>query len=348
MKLRSASRMWRYLVLIGCIGLSFSVDAAPVRNKFHVISWSGGAYFDDHNKTFERCAATKPSPDATDVSFAVDRDLHWKVTLSNPAWNFAKGAKLTVNVAIDDIPVLTDASVVAIDRSMLELQTADAVSFFAKLRIAQKLRVVIGGRVLDISLEGGEEALSALTQCVLRSARVYQSAKSNESIFSAQTSSKANHTEAAALVSNIDAYSRVPEMQVTPGTTDLSGLPVDAAWKIGLISAAVTIVEAPLPKERIAEDIIRRSLQSCHGGFFFVSSGDVISNTPIARVFVSCETLETTISSYHTVVPRSQAGNYIFSVLSTGSAFLGAPHRLADLYEARLRSVVMVAINKLQ
>jgi hypothetical protein len=216
------------------------------------------------------------------------------------------------------------------------------------LRIAQKMRITIGGLVLEPSLEGGEQVLSALTECALQFTHSYQGAKSNTSIFdSRQTASKEIHTEAIALVSNIIAYARVPNSQSLPTLTDLSGLPIDAGWKVGLITAGVTVLDAPLAKERIAEEIIAHALRFCRGGFFFVSLPDAIDNMPIARVFDSCETTETTTSSYHLVIARPKAGHYVFSLLSTGSSLFGLAHRSADQYEATLRAIVMLAIEKL-
>jgi hypothetical protein len=341
------TRVW--LPALACIALSQGgADGATLRNKFHVTSWSGGAYFDNGNKTFERCRATKSGPEGVELSFSVDRDLHWRVTLSNPAWAFVQGAKQYVNLTIGDPPTYLDASVAAIDRSELELHVADAVGLFAKLRIAPKMRLVIGGLVLDIPMDGGEQVLSALTKCVLRSAHHLSGGKSDAGLGAApQGSSKAIQTEAAALAANIIAYARIPNSKPVPAPGELSGVPVDAAWKVDLITAGVTILEAPQPKEQIANVIAARGQKSCRDGFFYITATGEIDKIPIMRLFVSCETTETTNSSYHLIVPRPKGGHYIFTVSSTASAFIALPHRQADAYEERLRAVVTVAINKL-
>jgi hypothetical protein len=342
--------MWRGVFVIGCLALSLSVaQAAHLRSKFKVGSWSGGAYFDDQKKTLDRCTATRPSLEGGDISYSVDREFQWSVTLSNPAWNFIKGARQSVILTVGQPPASMNAHAIAIDRAILKLQVADPMALFAKLRIAQKIRIIIGGLVLDLPLEGGEEVLSALTQCALRATHSYQSVKPSLSVFdSRQAPSKATRAEAAALVSNIIAYAHVENSQALPTMMDLSGLPVDAGWKVGLVTAGVTILESPLPQERIVEDLIARSRRACRGGFFFVTLSDKVNDSPAGRVYDSCQTSETTNSSYHLVITRPKTGAYVLSLLSTGSSFFGAAHRLADQYEARLRSVVMLAIDQLQ
>ena len=342
--------MCRWFFVVTCLAASLNtVEAASVRNAFRVTTWSGGAYSDDQTKAFERCAATKPGTAGTDISYSVDRQFRWRATLSNPAWNFIKGAEQNVRLTIGEANGLIHASAVAIGRTVLELQTNDPILFFAQLRIARQLRVIVGGLVLGFSLDGGEEVLSALTQCVLRSTRYYQSAKSTSSIFDSYkaASKSAIQTEATALVSKIIAYARVADSRMLTATEDISSFPIDAAWKVGLIMAGVTILEAPLPSERIVEAIIVRSLLACHGGFFFISLSDTINRAPIARIFVSCQTTETTTSSYQLVIPRPKAGHYVLSVVSTGSSFIGIAHRTADAYEARLRAIIMLAISNL-
>jgi hypothetical protein len=89
-------------------------------------------------------------------------------------------------------------------------------------------------------------------------------------------------------------------------------------------------------------------LRACRGGFFFVSLPDAINNSPVMRVFTSCQTDEATRSSHYLIVPRPKAGYYIFAVVGAGSSFIGIAHRAADEYEARLRAVVALAINKLE
>lgn len=336
--------------MIACLAASLSaVNAAPVRHAFRVTNWSGGAYSDDQTKAFARCAATKPGPAGTAISYSVDRQFRWRVTLSNPAWNFIKGAEQNVILTVGKATSVMRANAIAIDRAVLELQTNDPILLFATLRIAQQLRVIVGGLVLEFSLDGGEEVLSALTKCLLRSTRYYQGVKSSKSIFDTHnvTPKSATQVEAVALVANIIAYARVADSQMLTTSERVSILPTDAAWKVGLITAGLTILEAPIPNERIVEAVIARSLPACHGGFFFISLPYVINKVSIVRMFVSCQTTETTTSSYYLVIPRPKAGHYVLSIVSTGSSFFGIAHRAADAYEAKLRAVIMLAVSKL-
>ena len=341
---------WRWIFLVAFLAVAARAgEATTARHAFRVEKWSGGAYYDGQPKTFYRCAATTPAAAGNFISYSVNRQFHWSVTLYNPIWNFAKGAKQHVYIQISNSPGSLSATATALSKSILELHTSDPLSFLAKLRIAQRLRVAMGGVILEFPLQGGEETLSALTHCVLRSTDSYRNMRSKNLMFNAHDAALKSpaHNEAAALVSNIIAYSRVRELQVLPTTVGVSSLPLDAAWKVGLVKAGVTIVEAPTSIEQVAQPLIANALRACQGGFFFVQSPSIINETPIARVFVSCQTTETTASSYHLIIPRPKAGHYILTIASTGNSFFGVAHKAADAYEARLREIIMLAISKL-
>ncbi|MGH6683538.1 MAG: hypothetical protein ACRECA_06380, partial [Pseudolabrys sp.] len=205
---------------------------------------------------------------------------------------------------------------------------------------------VMGGLLLEFSLEGGEETLSALTQCALKSTRYSQNAKPADEIFTAEETSKSAHAkEAATLVGKIIEFARVADWRASPTTDDIAILPADAAWKAGLVIGGVTIVDTTLPSQRVADAIVARAIKNCHGGFFFDSHPDEINKSPITRVFVSCQTTETTTSSHNLIIPRPQAGYYVVTVVSTGSSFIAIAHKTADDDEARLRSIIMLAIQ---
>jgi len=324
-------------------------EAAAARYAFRVENWVGGAYFDLQKKAFERCTATTPGANGISVSYSVNPQLQWSVGLSNPAWHFIPGATNNVRIQVGGANGIIEATAVAIEKSVFELRAKDPILLFARLRTAQKMHIVMRGIGLEFSLLGGEEVLSALTQCVLRSTNSYKKLKSGNVIIARPESSStsANHNEAAALASNIISYARVAKSKKMPNGGEFSNLPFYAAWQSDLITAGVTITEEVLPKEQLADRVIANALQACRGGFFFISLPDAINELPVMRVFASCQTTEATTSSHFLIVQRSKGGYYIFSVIGTGSSFIGIAHRAADDYEARLRAVVMLAINKL-
>ena len=253
-----------------------------------------------------------------------------------------------MRVQIDDDKIAVPATAIAIENSVLELQANDPILLFAKLRIAQRMRLILGGLGLDFSLFGSDQVLSALTECLLRSTNSYRKMKSNNALFDDRDPSAAlaARKEATALVSRIIEYARVRDSKVLPSDEGFT-LPADAAWQAGLVTAAVTIAEAPLPREQVAEAVVSNVLQACRGGFFFVSLPDTINNSPAMRVFTSCQTAETTTSGHYLILRRPKAGHYIVAVIGAGSSFFGIAHRSADEYETRLRTVIALAINKL-
>lgn len=352
---RNVSRSGRYaistwLLAVCCLAASLSAgEAATVRHAFRIETWSGGAYTDKQTRAFQRCTATTPGANGSSISYSVNGQFRWSLRLSNPAWSFIPGATQHMGIQIGDARGAARATAIAIEKTVLELQTDDQILLFAKLRIAQKLRLIMGGLGLEFSLFGGGKVLSALTQCVLRSTNYHRKLKSLNSTFENREPSTAPVTqkEAAALASRIIEYARVPDSKILPSQQGFV-LPTDAAWRIDLVTAGVTVTEAPLSKEQLAEAVVAKVLRACRGGFFFLSLPDAINNSPVMRVFTSCQTDEATTSSHYLIVPRPKAGHYIFAVVGAGSSFIGIAHRAADEYEARLRAVVALAINKIE
>lgn len=322
-----------------------SAQATNIRNSLNVPNWSGGAYSNERTKAFERCAATKGGGEGTVISYSVDQEYRWSVSLSNPAWNFVKGATQVVNLKIGDANV-TSATAIAVDKTVLELQSLDSIAFFAQFRVARQLHIGIGGLLLEFSLDGGEEVLSALTQCVLRATNFSKIEKSRSAILDSHDASDvAKQKEALAIVSDIISYLHMPDSRILPTAEEFSNLTADATWKIGLVTGHLIVFDMPIPIASVSEAIVARSSSVCRHGFFFISQPDKIDKLGIERAFTSCQTTETTISSHFLVIPRSKSGYYIVAVVSTGSSFLPIAHRAAADYEARLRSIIMTAIQ---
>jgi hypothetical protein len=332
--------------LISGIALQGAAGAAPAKNTFHLANWSGGAYSDPRSKSFEYCAAAKSSPEKTGITYSVDRSYHWGVTLSDPQWSFLKGATQNASLKIDDAPPMA-ATVVALGPNKLSIRPRDGLLFFARLRVAQQMRVALGGLVLKFSLIEGGEALSALTQCVLHSTHFSQRTKSSKALLTVDGVAKTAHNkEAVALASDIIGQMRVAKSELLTKLEDALDFPADAMWKAGLVVGRLLILDTPIPMPRVSDAVIARSLEGCQGGFFFNKASEEISGSAIERVFASCQTPDTTMSSYHLVVPRPKSGYYILSVVSSGSAFIRVAHKAANEYEARLYSIIMPIVQR--
>ena len=131
------------------------------------------------------------------------------------------------------------AGALVTDRASVELQVNDSIALFSKLRMARQLRVSIGGFSLEFVLDGGDEVLTALTECALKQTRARRDPKARNSSFDLRTASIAADVreEAVALVTNIISYVGLADSQMVPPGDDVPGLPIDVGWKAGLVLA---------------------------------------------------------------------------------------------------------------
>ncbi|MBX6329840.1 MAG: hypothetical protein IRY89_14835 [Pseudolabrys sp.] len=335
-------------VVVLVAGLALQADAAAAAGgKFaiDVAPWSGGAIENARTKTFERCAATRSANEPVRITFAVDRDYRWHMVLADADWNFIRNTRRNVKLRFDDDEIVS-AVALAREPGVLELETNDPVSLFAQVRTARRLRVIIGGLLLDLPLDGAVEVLSSLTQCALRSAKDRRYVTSGADLFDVGGAAKPEGgKEAAALATKIIDYSGIAESRLLPPGQGSFVLPVDANWKAGPVTGGVTIVRAPLPIVRISQAIVARALSACKGGFFFITRPEEINKSPIERVFTSCHLLESTTAAHHIVMHRPELGYYVVSVVGVGSSFIGLPLKAATVYEARLKSVLGIAVE---
>ena len=343
--------MRRRYILGGIFVLVLSLVAGPsaeakvAKLPLNIPGWMGVISSNDQSRAFERCAATKTIPEGTSISYAVDTEYRWTVSLSNPTWNFVPGVNYAVILKIGDSD-LVRATATPVDKTTLDLKTQDPIAFFARFRIAHTLHVGIGGLHLEFPLDGGEEAFSALTQCAMRATRFAKTEKAKSAILDAHDAANdARQKEAATLAASIVSYSHVPDTKIQPAGEEFATIKADATWKTGLVTAHLVIFDGAAPMTAIADALIARSFRACQGGFFFLSLPDKINETAIERVFASCQTIETTISNHYLIIPRPKSGYYILAVTSTGSSFISVAHKAADEYEARLRSIITTAIN---
>jgi hypothetical protein len=342
--------MWRLILLTGCLVVSATpAPAAPMTSPFRAANWSGGALNNEQTKAFDRCVATTQDPKGNVITYSVNHQYQWGVALSNPTWNFVKGASLNLVLKIGQSADLLGATALATDKSVLEIQVKDTILLFSKLRGAREFRVAVGGLILELPLGAGDEALSALTQCAMRATRFRQNAKSKNSIFDSHDSTDPEiQEEAKTLVANIIAYAASREAQILPKVDDFAEVPVDAAWKAGLVTVGVTIVDTHDAIQDVQDALVERGVRSCRGGFFFMPLPGTIDQAPIARVFTTCQTPEAVMTLYHLVIERPKGGFYVLSMRTTGSGFGGVAQKAVDEYEDRIRAVLMISIKKLE
>ena len=334
-----------FALAVGLLAGPNCAEARVAKLPLNIPGWTGVVSSNEQSRAFERCAATKTIAEGTSISYSVDHNYRWTISLSNPTWNFMPGVNYAVILKIGDSE-LVRATAAAGDKTTLDLKSSDPIAFFARFRIARTLHVGIGGLHLEFTLDGGEEIFSALTQCALRATHFAKSEKAKSAILdSHDAANDARQKEAAKLVANIVSYSHMPDTKIQPTGEEFAAIKADATWKTGLVTAHLVIFENAAPMTGIADALIARSFRTCQGGFFFLSLPDKINETQIERVFASCQTTETTISNHYLVIPRPKSGYYILAVTSTGSSFISIAHKAADEYEARLRSIITTAIH---
>jgi hypothetical protein len=349
---RRSPRWWVHRVFCGWVLAATCLAAGPsnaaMTSPFRVGAWSGGAYLHDQTKAFQHCAATGPEQKGTSISYSVNPQFQWGVTISNPSWNFVKGASLNLVLRIAPGNDALGTTALVRDRSTLELQIKDAIAVFSKLRSARELRVVIGGHTIELPLEGSDEALTALTQCVMHALKFRQNAKTKNSILDSHNTADAGvQDEAKALRSNINAYAASRNAQLLATPEGFGDLPVDVAWKVGIVTAGITVRGTQASIEDIRDAIIERSVRSCRGGFFLAPLSGTIDQSDIVRIFTTCQMPEATATLYNLLIERPKGGFYILSLRSLGGNFGGVMQKAVDEYEDRIRAVIMVAIRKL-
>ncbi len=132
----------------------------------------------------------------------------------------------------------------------------------------------------------------------------------------------AHQAEATALAANILGQAGVAGFQILAPNNLPQGLHADAVWKAGPVIGTVSVVEAD-GKTKINDIpgiLIGGDAQSCRGKFFSGSLPDETDQSPIARVFTSCQAPKATTSMYYIAVPRDQGGGFYLLAMMTNKA----------------------------
>jgi hypothetical protein len=333
-------------IVFALIIISASTSAsAGTLTSFRANDWKGFAYSDDARQ-FERCSATNKASGGTSVTYSVDRQLRWSLRLSNPTWTFTKGAEVNLILKIDDLEPVNGRTA-AIEKDTLEFVSRDPVRFFADLRVGHGLRVAMGGLFFQFSVAGGSEALSALTQCVIRFAHL--PLKGNTGVLEGTfLDSKSRSKEAEELANLIISYSRVQKPQSEKALEDRPDSAPDAAWVIdALVTTSIKIVDGQNQLREITYAVVGARYEACPTGFFFIMQSEEISGQEIGRIYDSCQTTNGISASYDFIFPRPNRGYYVINEAAQGSSYIVVGFKLLRAYELNLRSVIPVAIQNM-
>jgi hypothetical protein len=331
----------RRLVLLVTMWLAAigAAEAAAPSRPFRVGAWSGGPQLNSKANVFERCTATSTSK-GTAITYSLDAQFRWDMSVSSAAWKFNNGTVWNVYLRIGDGADTIPARAVASAASVLDIKVDNPIDVVALLSSARQLRMIAGAAGFEFAVDGSGEVLAALTRCVLQSTRAPQH-KSKPAGPLDQTLRE----DASALVNNIGLYGGAGDVKVVPTPDELSRLPVLVAWKSGLVTASVSVMDAPV--NRVAAVLLERWQSACRDELAFVSEAATAGQAPITRIFASCITPETALSMYQFAIARPKGGVYVVSTLRPANAFADQLQRLADAYERRLRGMITIAISKL-
>jgi hypothetical protein len=341
-----------FCLAAGWLSLSGQIASAAVPRAVSVGNWSVRPQANKDMKQFDRCSASSTNATGVAISYVVNRNFIYRLAFSSPAWSFTKGSSFSIALKIGDSGYLRRHAVVS-DADTLELEFVDSIALFHRLRMGGKLQVLAGALSIDFDLTGSNEALPALFRCIAQVAGpAMPSRVKNPVTLPAGTlqspGNAANRTEAAALAAEIIDQTGVVGAQALQRGESPPGLRADYAWRAGPLIGTVLILQ---PETIDINDLPRALINSdgrvCAGNFFLVSAPETIDQSPVARIFTSCQLPSAaTVSTFYLAVPRTEGGLYVLATNTVGVE-LASDKQLLTEFDERLRSTIMAILAKL-
>ena len=337
--MRSPASAGLVLAMIGHLASVSPLAAAPP-GAFKAGGWTGAAHPSDRGKPFEYCSATATNSKEIALTLALDRNYRWRLSFSNPLWNFNDGSGIQIVLRADKAQIFRGAAAAA-SPTTLEFRPEEPFNLFASLWSAGSLDVVAGGFGFDFELLGISDALNAVTQCVWQ--RLGRAARAPAR--SAARTSEAARQEARAVAAMVIGYARFSDAG-EPSVSAIQG-EARAEWKTGLVTSSVEIVEGDQPAlDAFTTAVIERDMRNCRGAVHLVKAAETINSTALGRMFTSCLAPDAPVFVYQVAVPRPLGGYYLFASRAAAAIVSGAMQRRVGEVDARLREVVMTAIQQ--
>jgi hypothetical protein len=338
--------MRRFCLFVLCAAASCfdsSIARAANDGAFKILDWNGRAYWDQDKKErqFDH--------------YTLDRHYMWNFELSNPTWNFPKGAKFDVTLGIGNRSYIRQR-VVAIEPQLVRVLLPDSVSAFEALRRIVQLELIAGGLTSRFNLGYSNAVLTALTRCVVR----YGSTPKTRAAVAAWLKSSAGATdsaganpeiqkEAAALAANIVFEAAIPKaVSLKPDDTP-AGTSGNAIWKVGDNLFTVSILprnDAPEIGD-LADLIIGADAQKCRGDFFSGAMLDVIDTVGVTRAYTNCATPQATTAVYYFAIPRKRGGLYLLTSIARDVEVTPSGEKSIRDIDSKVRASIMTALSKL-
>ena len=124
----------------------------------------------------------------------------------------------------------------------------------------------------------------------------------------------------------------------------------DTVWKVADNLFTISV----LPKDAVPAEIgdlndliVGGDAQKCRGDFFAGAMLDVVESATIARAYTTCQTQQSTTSTYYFTMPRKQGGLYFMKIIATGVEVPPTIERAIKELDAKVRNVITAALAKL-
>jgi hypothetical protein len=343
------------LVMAGCASLGGpllgSAAAATAAQSIKIANWSGGAVLEGSGQPLDGCAATATNAKGMAITYAMNRQLRWSLSISSPDWSLTNGFSLNINLNLDGRPFRGRATVSG--NSGLRIDVEDRIALFAALRIAAQLRATAGGLSIEFDLANGSEALAAVAQCALKQTAANAplagrnpGAKS-KTVHTPPPRDMAAPQEAIDFANTIKAFSNIGKFHLVQATDHMTGSLATVGWTAEGTAGAVMLL--PSGEARRSGDAVGKVIQyerhKCRGEYFFATDTTRQDQTDVARVYVACKMPESTAIAYHTAVPRPKGGVYVVTNIS-GQGFVMVLQKQAEAVDAKLRVAILEALRR--
>jgi len=350
---------WFYLfIMCAAIG-HFDGGAARAANDgaFKILDWNGRAYWTQNRKDrqFDRCSAELTNTDKISIIYSLDRHFMWTFELSNPTWNFPKGATFEVTFGIGNRNYIRQR-VIALEPQLVRVQLPDSVNAFEALRSIIQLELIAGGLTSQFKLGYSNAVLTALTHCVLRNgttakirAAVAAWLKSPVGSAARPSTDPETQKEALALGTNIISEAAMTKAAILKPDEIPADTAGDAVWKIGDNLFTVSILPqngAPQIGD-VTDLIIGGDAQKCRGDFFSGAMLDVIETVGVARAYTNCLTQQAATSAYYFAIPRKKGGLYLLTSIARGVEVTPSGEKTLRDVDSNVRASIMTALSKL-
>jgi hypothetical protein len=309
-----------WLLFVAAVAGASPVHAGTF-GDFKVGSWYGAANTNAKGE-FNHCGAFSYSGDLM-AFFAIGKNFTWSVGFSHPKWKFREGDQVTVMFGVDNmVPVQVDAR--AFMHNGIEIGLGERADLFRQFRSGRRLKVLGTPKPVDFKLTGVDQLLPRLLGCVWSKGRrsvpvVAQDPAADIPNYTARQmrSDAAMVAEATTLAANLLSVSGATGFRLL-GPKEEPELKGDARWIIPGEGIGLVQVHPDMTRQMqmsLGSVLIGEDAKSCKGAFMSATLPED-EKSGSGRVFTTCDTGKTTLTSYYFTMPRQAGGAYLIATIS--------------------------------